>query len=292
MSQIPEALRDSLREKHVLFVPGFMNEVSVGNSIYYRSNIQAAEAELGMGATYFPLPSSRPVEENSAIIADKVNEIYQREGRPVILVGHSKGGAESLHSILKYPELILDEKVDRVVLLQSAIGGSPLATPEQPGVGLRVISYLIPQGLQSLSPGAAKQLFDEAFGGFVDRLKERFGHEGENKLKEKIDEVSKKVFYVRSVEEPQNWSWGTQIVHRVCGNDLRNHGQSDGLLLIDDQIDQRIGVDLGVIQADHIDLAVDGVFSSLSSEDRRAFTRALFASIYSCEWSQPSPPLE
>jgi hypothetical protein len=60
--------------------------------------------------------------------------------------------------------------------------------------------------------------------------------------------------------------------------------ESDGILLVKDQKFDQFGVDLGVLNVDHVGLTVISLFSKTSEADRKAFTRTVLDQVY-----QPKP---
>jgi len=268
-----EVKKDLLNSKHVLFVAGIMNELASLISSYYVDNIEAVK-ELGATASYFGPPSEYAIPQNAFLLLQKIKELHQKTKKKLVVIGHSKGGAELLYTILKYPELMTQNIVDRVILIQPAIGGSPLAEHTCEWC-IDLISTFTKPNLETLKPKVIENHFNNAFISFKHALLEHQSISVQNLKKE----ISNRIFYVRSQQNYQNLSLGINIVLKICKTNLNNYGPNDGLLLTEDQIDTRIGVDLGVLQADHIGLTVSSV-SNTTREDRKAFTRALFKMIY------------
>jgi pimeloyl-ACP methyl ester carboxylesterase len=75
---------------------------------------------LGVPVSVPELPSASPVEANARLIA----RMLERDDRPAVLVGHSKGGLEALAAMLR-PGIA--ERVRGFVALQSPFHGSPVA---------------------------------------------------------------------------------------------------------------------------------------------------------------------
>jgi hypothetical protein len=253
-----------LEGRHVIFVAGIMNELANIISNYYPSNIEAAK-EFGATTSYIHPNSSNPIPENAELLYRSITDIYQRLQKPIILVGHSKGGAETLYAILKHPELITQGMVDRVLLIQAAIGGSPLA--EDQSWCFKVVCGLLNPNLKTLKPDIAKRNFDDVFWEF-----DRSMVSGQRRM------ISDRIFYVRSQIAPNDLSFGISLIRTLTNLDLSLLGPNDGLITITAQYDFRIGVDLGILQSDHIGLTVSTV-SSTSHEDRKSFMRALFKTV-------------
>jgi len=71
--------------------------------------------------------ASYPMSHNSELIYSYLVKRFQKTGKTQIVVAHSKGAGELLLALLFHPELIKNGIVDKVVLMQAVIGGSPLA---------------------------------------------------------------------------------------------------------------------------------------------------------------------
>jgi triacylglycerol esterase/lipase EstA (alpha/beta hydrolase family) len=115
--------RSAFSNKHVVFVDGLFNEAAqlVGN--YFCDNITEAE-RVGFSYSHLGYLSSVSIPENADKLFVDIQRIYAQLQKPILLIGHSKGGAECLYTVLKYPELLLSNIIDRVVVIHGAIGGS------------------------------------------------------------------------------------------------------------------------------------------------------------------------
>lgn len=283
------------QDRHVLFISGIMNNLAKLISAYYKSNIEAVH-ELGLQATSYGPSSRKSIPTNAEIVYQRIIETYERHHDPVVVIGHSKGGAETLYTILEHPNLIVDGIVDRVVLIQPAIGGSPLATLEHGCSTFWMFCFYEPN-FDTLVPAVIKADFDHAFSDYEKFLHERWPSDHDiDWIQKQKENISNKIFYVRSEATPDELSTGVKIVLGALHSELSYEstsdgfhptwdkptlysGRNDGLVPIESQWDQRIGVDLGILESDHLGLTVDTV-SKTSREDRIAFTRALFKTIY------------
>ena len=147
--------------------------------------------------------------------------------------------------------------VDGVVLVQAAIGGSPLADclaePQScppPPVLLRVAGHLIRtryrEGLLSKRTAEARRVFEGALG------------EARGKLDAaSFSKLSGRIFYVRSRQDPERMSRRARIVARYLGS--LSDDLNDGILTLDAQKLDGVGTDLGeVLSAAHTDLVCSG----------------------------------
>jgi hypothetical protein len=289
----PEVL-DAIRSHHHVLVPGMMNELAHWFGLYY-VEIQAILRSLDADFTYLPLPTHVPISKNAETLALRLKDLGAPQPltqtqqalqietpKPITLIGHSKGGAESFLSLLRHPELLLNGTVDQVVLEQAAIHGSALARPRPWSVLQLLAQFYFADGLFSLESENQTALLDEAFEQLNQHLMEwdpslRGNPEG---LADLRNQLSRKIHYVRTYQSPDALSLGTQIVLWACHNQLDPSGEAnDGLLTLSDQKDDRMGEDLGVLQADHVDLSIHRL-TQATPGFREAFARALLGQLY------------
>ncbi len=240
----------SLQGRHVVFVAGFLSELIPG---YFTDNV-AVTRELGaQTSTLFP-PSSRGLADDVALIEQEIS----RSPSPLVLVGHSKGGAGVLLTVLQHPELILLGRVECVIVLQGAIGGSPLAD------GLTKVKLLRGPGLNSMTTERSHTLFKSAMETVTADLS----------ASERAFFFSR-IFYVRSAHRQSALAAELALTELI----LRPGGESDGLLPPAEMKLEDGGVDLGVLDADHAGLTVSSFLSVTTPSERRAFTTALYREV-------------
>jgi hypothetical protein len=107
---------------HYVFITGFGGEIAP--AIYYYSQVRQLR-QMGVPASHIHIikpQSSRSIDEN----ADLLKASLERIPGKLIIVGHSKGGAEALVFAAKNPEFF-DQKVQGMYLFQVPNRGSFLA---------------------------------------------------------------------------------------------------------------------------------------------------------------------
>jgi len=238
----------SLADQHVIFVAGFMNELIPG---YFVDNEEAVRTAGGTSCTVYPT-SAMHLEEDVTLLT---KELDSHPGQSVTLFGHSKGGAAVLLTVLEHPEYVLDGRVRSVVVVQGAVGGSPLAD------ALTFLGKKRKDGIHSLSSKEAHA----AFAGALAKLDQTLNADQKSALFSRI-------FYVRAKHRKV-----VPAELAITAAMLDGQGENDGLVPVKDQLLEGVGVDLGVLEADHASLTVTGVMSLSSPGDRRAFTMALFS---------------
>ena len=246
-----------LANRHVVFVGGFSSELVFW---FFVDNERAARA-LGAATTIITPPSLLPIDVNVEMLRRRILAIRKADKRPIVLAGHSKGGAEVLLFALRYPEFLLDGTIESVLSIQGALGGSPIADAFRGVIDLVPLGGGIPSRLRS-RPHA---MFRLALVDMHDRLS-----------KDEVDRVSRKIYYVRSAQVPEKIPLlfrSTQIWM------AKLHRRNDGVILTRDMKLDGIGTDLGVLDSDHTGLTI--WFPGNGTEaSRSAFTRAVLRRIH------------
>lgn len=243
--EVPE-----LSPLHVVFVAGFMNELIPG---YFQDNV-AVTRELGAETSVLLPPSSGSLETDVVLVQ---REFAARSGSRLVLFGHSKGGAAVLLTVLQHPELVLDGPVEAVIVLQGAVGGSPLADQ------LTRVKLLAGPGLRSLTTEQAKHTFVTALQKLSTTL-----------TRAQWDRLFSRIFYIRSAHGSATLAAELALTEAV----LRSQGPNDGLLP-PAEMKLGFGVDLGVLDADHAALTVSSFLATSTPSERRAFTLSLFREV-------------
>jgi pimeloyl-ACP methyl ester carboxylesterase len=294
-SYFDPSLLKKIQSKHVVFVDGFMNEgASILGNYFFDSMSQLKD--LGISYSHLGFSSLSSIPNNAEELYFKIKEIFRIHKKPIILVGHSMGGAESLYLMLRCYDMLLLGTIDRVVSIQGAIGGSPIVEQFADNIVAQGMKKLFGESVDSLRPEVARWNFQAAFDVFQVNLLSIYSGLGTDFLKSTYEELSRRVFYVRSAHpEEKNLSLGLNIVMNFLKSGVFGDVRNDVLMGVDDQIlgiaplliqDQTgleflpFGIDLGVLEADHIELVISGFTSNSNENYRKAFTRALFKSIY------------
>ncbi|NBD11683.1 MULTISPECIES: alpha/beta fold hydrolase [Corallococcus] len=105
-----------------LAVGGLLSEAAP-KELYFDKNLDALKAQ-GLQVGRVPVDTDMGVEHNAAIVRQAVLEAA-KNGKQVVLMGHSKGGLDSAAALAMYPEL--KDHVRALVTIQSPYGGSPMA---------------------------------------------------------------------------------------------------------------------------------------------------------------------
>jgi len=258
---LPVDLGDTLKDHQVFFVAGMWNEICFLVTSYWGAAMEAA-SELGMDSSRY-FPKSWHFNANVEEVKRRVFELYHNgtktpSGQPkkIFLVGHSKGGLEVVVLVLKHPELIYDGIVTRVVSLQGALHGTPLASKGTLSFPLssmkRLATTVLGEGIAVVDPEITERTLMAAYDSFLDYTQKRYP----TSWQEKVSEFHQKVFYVPTYEtERKNRTLSTVSCHLLLGDHLMEK-RSDGLLRVEDQIFSKIGIALKPVRADHNSLVL------------------------------------
>lgn len=284
-NSVPAVAPASIAKRPAILISGILNELKRGR--YFAEAYTALKQEMGFASVQAIYPSSLiSVSDNSEILTQS---LFREDG--AIVIAHSKGGAESLLAVLHHPNLILDGHIDRLVLVQAAIGGSPLANAIVDGaewddlLAPNPLAHLLGQwkGLRSLRPQVIQPLFREALSDCAKRLTAK-----------QFQMLSDRIFYVRGSQyfnPALPFSDHNQLaalavptgayLDRFNDRHFANvaEGDNDGFVIERDQKLDGIGVDLGILYADHFDLFEQVATSNASPLVERAFIRAVVREI-------------
>jgi len=234
-------LKREVGKRNILFVCGVLNEVIRKN--YFADNIKTLrqDFEAQVFSPFFP-DSDGSISDNADKLAQSLPLLYEKTGRAIIIIGHSKGGIEVLLTVLRHPELIERGIVERVISIQGAIRGAPVADMVAgkdlsfiSKVSIKLVKIFLP-GLDNLGTVESRRLVSEALQGLS--YTER----------NTIDRV---LYYIRSVQRPSQTIFYLKPINYYLSY---HYGENDGMILAEDQMSKDIGQDTGIIRgADHTD---------------------------------------
>jgi hypothetical protein len=162
----PVPLGNSGQDFLVLLVPGFGYQCVKG-WLDHDYSAPKHVAKYGYQVELLEVNGVASSAANAAVIRDFIADLPPDEaGRPLVLIGYSKGAPDILESLVAYPEVA--EKVVAVVSFAGAVGGSPLAesvTQSQMKLLTRVPRSSCDLGdagaMRSLSPAYRRQWIRE-----------------------------------------------------------------------------------------------------------------------------------
>lgn len=143
-------LAASFAGHRILLCYGLFGEVVAGLRLDYMRSQADWLRGLGLAVGVVGLPTAAPVLANAARIAERI----AGDPRPVLLIGHSKGGLEALAALLR-PGMAA--RCRGLVALQSPFYGSPVADAL---CGIRPLHRVAHRALQALRLGSGQGLHD------------------------------------------------------------------------------------------------------------------------------------
>lgn len=115
----------SRKDLLALIVPGVGWECIEG-WLDINESVRDLITSSGFDAELIPVDGLSSSANNARQIRDFIAELPdQDDGRPILLIGYSKGAPDILEAVVNYPEL--SERVVAVLSMAGSIGGSPLA---------------------------------------------------------------------------------------------------------------------------------------------------------------------
>lgn len=123
MQSVMDLSEKELQKYAYLLVPGLLSQYSP--QIYFLETINRFQKELGLDTSYVSLDSEASVASNAAVLQEAVLKAREETGKPVMIIGHSKGGLDAAAAVALYPKL--EGIVAGIIFVQSPYGGSPIA---------------------------------------------------------------------------------------------------------------------------------------------------------------------
>jgi hypothetical protein len=117
-------LQSSDHRVQVLIVGGAFGDCFPPASTPFAESVKRLREE-GFSIDYISVSGRSSAKLNSEVIAARIAGIPSEHGRPLILIGYSKGTVDILESLIGYPEAA--GKVSAVVSIAGAVNGSPLS---------------------------------------------------------------------------------------------------------------------------------------------------------------------
>jgi pimeloyl-ACP methyl ester carboxylesterase len=242
---------------HAVFVGGFMNELTTQLDYFVDMRL-LLKRKYKIKSSYIAPLSRNAINDNVQQIVDEILKLHTKYKIKLRLYGHSAGGALLLYLALTNAWLF-DNVVEGIVLIQAAIKGSPLAKSEDNvGILYKICKKFVKQNLLGLSPEFMKDRFDDAFQKYNEYFKLKKGMDDNFDIDNRKKYISSRIFYIRSSigsNDTEKLCKRLQFILFTINDNLEKHGckEHDGLMPVENQLDERIGTDLGIIYGvDHL----------------------------------------
>ncbi|MBI3018326.1 MAG: hypothetical protein HYY61_00305 [Deltaproteobacteria bacterium] len=239
---------DKGREFCWVFVTGFLNEGAGWVARYFGDNRDRLKTYVP-GEVYVLRPSSRnSIEENSGILLKQLHEIYERHHKKIIVITHSKGSPETLKMLADEPQTT-SRMVQAVLTIQAAFGSKVADLLE--GNPFKAA------GLKSLTTQESDRIFS-------------------SDVIEVLAQHPVPIYFLRTSQKVGGKGNSVALGILWSAKYLSFYGENDGLITVERQKLSGVGVDLGIINADHTDTVLDPPSSNTPSSFRHALMDAIF----------------
>lgn len=239
-AELPSSVLKSLHEVHVVWVGGFANELARGP--YFAPNFDALASEGYLQQAIIYPSSLRSVESNRFVLRDLFLKMYEENGnKPLLIIGHSKGGLEALATVIWDPELIRRGVIRDVITVQSPLRGNSLVD-ELVGPWLKCVDCVV----SSVSPGARSLNTNMIRKMIEDSIKVMTPQD--------VELLNERIHYVVSSKPRHEMS---RLMYQLSGLTKHEQGEFDGLVMKKDMWIPSFGNILMDIQADHLELLLE-----------------------------------
>jgi pimeloyl-ACP methyl ester carboxylesterase len=276
-----QKMKMKVQSSQLVFVSGFLNEIFPK---YYKDNILGIQKVFNLNSELIHVikPSSRrSVESNATWLRTEILSINRKNPAPIILVGHSKGAAESLSMLMAYPELVKEGIVRDLISVQGAIFGSYIADlystvpPKNDSIRQGLFSWLLAQAdhhARVFDDWVTNKLFDDGIDSLeTENSRQRFQRLLQQLSNENRELLNDRVHYVISHIDTRDSGMLTYLSSWY----LSVLGLNDGVLMLEDQHSEDLGRVLAHYYADHTDLVIGKDVSNLTQECVTNFTTDL-----------------
>ncbi len=246
-----------------VFVTGFFNEGARWPfswiSRYFGDHRDRLKTYVPGEEIYVLRPSSvNSIETNAGLLLKELRVIYERHHKKMVVITHSKGSAEILKMIANEPQET-GRMVQAVFTIQGAFG-TQLADLLMGDKGERRFLGLFPlgsEGLKSLTTYEADRIFSPD-------------------VIQILAAQNVPIYFLRTSQKIGGKR--NSVAFGILGSAkyLSFYGENDGLITSERQKLQGVGIDLGILNADHTDTVLDPPSSNTPSSFRYALMDAFF----------------
>ncbi len=271
----PEIVRD-LSQIQVILVAGYMGE-------YVDSYFEDFEVALKEHLAVPPeqirkvfTVSHRGADHSSELVKEAITDLAKNE-KPIVIIGHSRGGQVSLNTLAQNMEFFRNGTVRSLVTVQSPLQGTEIATAF--GHVLKVASAVNSLWSFGLNEGKSESISSGAYSMDPERAKKTWKKLFESLSHDDQNILSSRLFFVTS-KDHEPTKPGTYII---------DHSDHDGTVPYKSQFLPNVGHRLADLNAGHTDTVLGGSHSDWSAEKRRAFAIALMEVLTDPDLLDPSP---
>jgi pimeloyl-ACP methyl ester carboxylesterase len=266
---------DVAGDRQFVLITGLYSELrSQGNTILSsaRQNPRIAATSL------IEPPSNSSIEKNAGYVAGLLRYYYFQNGsRPILVVGYSKGGAELMTALLRYPELIKSGMIDKAVFLQGAFGSELSGRIYSICVKIPLMDFIDRCAEARQASDGLKSLGDP-------NLREQLHHKFNQLNSDSKYALNTSVLYVTAKVDPKELSAlsSAYVRNYVYYWIKKKEGENDGALAQSDQSLPWFGKIILNIDAEHSELLTNqtrsGQFQKVSLVTTAIFKSAGYSS--------------
>lgn len=256
-AQLSVPVLKNLHQVQVVWVGGIMNEIV--RSPYFAPNIDALASSGYLHQSVIFPATVTSIEENRKILRDQFLKLYEANDRlPLVIIAHSKGGLESLATVIWDLDLIQKGIVQDVIAIQSPLRGNSLvdemANPFLKCVECAVSKFY--EGPRSLKSKNIQELIEGSIAKLTTKQRQL---------------LSSRVHYVISSKPRDQMS---RILYQLSTLTDYEGKEFDGFVMKKDMWIPGIGNVLMDLVADHVELLFESnwVIGETSAETSQKFT--------------------
>lgn len=252
-AHLPKKIVTALSGKSFLLIDGMFGDLA--EKIYEKDFVPFLKSELHTNDVYVVRPASNnSMDQNARYLAAEIKLMsyrFQKQNtlKPLIVIAHSRGAAEMLVTLMLYPELIHLAHIEQVILVEGAFNGSPIAD--------WAVNILKPKCLKPTMIPVLKETCD--FYNDLDSLQTMIPYraiELRQSLERSLGQETRnllqsKVSFVRGQSDFKS-TWLPLVPSQIYLSQF--YGPNDGVLLTEDQYVPGLGLDLGILNVDHLRL--------------------------------------
>ncbi|MBK9295011.1 MAG: hypothetical protein IPM57_11335 [Oligoflexia bacterium] len=231
-----------------MLVAGFSNELAPSYLTVWDQTLRLE----GLNVSVIRPHSSKSVSQNVDYLKTQFKKISKKHKKRLVVVGHSKGGLESVATLLKHPELA-ENVIEKVVAVQSPLCGCELGER-----GYNLVSYFYNgtyiNGLSSLTNSEVRAMTIDQIHSMPDALAHK---------------LSAKILYVVSEKDRSEHPTVIKLLSTIVGHTPNG----DGLVHKREMFIEGFGEIIFNLKADHMELAVPPMigFETSSVEKNQDF---------------------
>lgn len=261
-------MKEIIGNYQYLFVGGIFGEFLelpfVGN--YFLHNKDILIENGAKHVSIFTPSSILPPEQSGRSLTKKVNDLYKKNGLPLIIYAHSKGALDSLYMIFQNTDLVKSGVIFKIILMHGALNGSPVADKIMVGTGksegiLKITKKSIRQVLNVYKAGSSLTSLH------TPRTLELIG-----KIKQVEGDEFFRKYFVYLIGGKSGKEKTLPIVALTHSYMTKTAPISDGLVVLETQVLPSLDLKTYFYRADHGEYLVSSFLGNKPREKKREFT--------------------